>query len=78
MKNCFASLYTDSAIAYRKKIGYSKKKVKLSVGVQKMVRSDLGSAGVVFTLDPISGFRESILVNGSFGLGETVLNLVTP
>ena len=79
VKNCFASLFTDRAIAYRKKIGYDNKKVKLSVGVQKMVRSDLGSAGVIFTLDPISGFKESILVNGSFGLGETVVGgKITP
>lgn len=79
VKNCFASLYTDRAIAYRKKIGYDNKKVKISVGVQKMARSDLGSSGVAFTLDPITGFQGSVLVNGSFGLGENIVGgKVTP
>ena len=79
IKNCFASLFTDRAITYRKKIGYDNSKVKISVGVQKMVRSDLGSSGVAFTLDPISGFKGSILINGSFGLGENVVGgKVTP
>lgn len=79
VKNCFASLYTDRAIAYRKKIGYDTKKVKISVGVQKMVRSDLGSSGVAFTLDPVTGFKGSILVNGSFGLGENIVGgKITP
>ena len=79
VKNCFASLYTDRAIAYRKKIGYDNKKVKISVGVQKMARSDLGSSGVAFTLDPITGFSGSVLVNGSFGLGENIVGgKITP
>ena len=79
VKNCFASLYTDRAITYRKKIGYDNQKVKLSVGVQKMARSDLGSSGVAFTLDPVSGFKESVLINGSFGLGENVVGgKITP
>ena len=79
IKNCFASLYTDRAIAYRKKINYDNKKVKISVCIQKMVRSDLGSSGVAFTLDPISGFKGSILINGSFGLGENIVGgKITP
>ncbi len=79
IKNCFASLYTDRAISYRKKLDYDNTKVKISVGVQKMVRSDLGSAGVAFTLDPDSGFRDIVLVNGSWGLGEMVVRgSVTP
>jgi pyruvate,water dikinase len=79
IKNCFASLFTDRAISYRRKIGYDNKKVKISVGVQKMVRSDLGSSGVAFTLDPISGFKNSVLVNGSLGLGENVVGgKITP
>ena len=61
IKNCFASLFTDRVISYRKKIGYDSKKVKISVGIQKMVRSDLGSSGVAFTVDPTSGFKGSIL-----------------
>ena len=79
VKNCFASLFTDRAICYRKKIGYDSRNVKISVGIQKMVRSDLGSSGVAFTVDPISGFKGSILVNGSFGLGENVVGgKITP
>ena len=79
IKNCFASLFTDRVISYRKKIGYDSKKVKISVGIQKMVRSDLGSSGVAFTVDPTSGFKGSILVNGSFGLGENIVGgKITP
>ena len=79
IKNCFASLFTDRVIAYRKKIGYDTKKVTISVGIQKMVRSDLGSAGVAFSLDPDSGFTESIFINGSWGLGESVVGgTITP
>tara|TARA_R110001606_G_scaffold388247_2_gene553435 strand:+ start:793 stop:3204 length:2412 start_codon:yes stop_codon:yes gene_type:complete len=79
IKNCFASLYTDRVIAYRKKIGYDTKKVTISVGIQKMVRSDLGSAGVAFSLDPDSGFTDAIFVNGSLGLGESVVGgSITP
>lgn len=79
IKNCFASLFTDRVIAYRKKVGYDTKKVTISVGIQKMVRSDLGSAGVAFSLDPDSGFMESIFVNGSLGLGESVVGgTITP
>jgi len=79
IKNCFASLFTNRVIAYRKKIGYDTKKVTISVGIQKMVRSDLGTAGVAFSLDPDSGFTQAIFVNGSLGLGESVVGgTVTP
>jgi len=79
IKNCFASLYTDRVIAYRKKVGYDTKKVTISVGIQKMVRSDLGSAGVAFSLDPDSGFTDAIFINGSLGLGESVVGgTITP
>ena len=79
IKNCFASLFTDRAISYRKKIGYDSKKVKISVGIQKMVRSDLGSSGVAFTVDPTSGFKGAVLINGSFGLGENIVGgKITP
>ena len=70
---CFASLFTDRAIDYRNRNGFDHLKVALSVGVQPMVRSDLGSAGVIFTLDTESGFRDVIVVTGSYGLGETVV-----
>jgi len=72
-KKCVASLFTDRAIKYRDENGFDHMKVALSVGVQKMVRSDKASAGVAFTLDPDSGFREVILVNGTWGLGENVV-----
>ena len=73
IKKCISSLYTDRAISYRK----NKKLdccIKLSVGVQKMVRSDLGSAGVAFSIDTESGFDKVILINGAFGLGEFVVS----
>lgn len=70
---CMASLFTDRAIAYRIDQGFDHLSVKLSVGVQKMVRSDLASSGVIFTLDPESGFRDVILVTSSYGLGENVV-----
>jgi pyruvate,water dikinase len=72
IKNCFASLYTDRAISYRKNIGYTGV-LKISVCVQKMVRSDLGSAGVAFSIDPESGFKDIVVINGSYGLGELVV-----
>jgi pyruvate,water dikinase len=71
--NCFASLFTDRAIAYRIDQGFDHMSVRLSIGVQKMVRSDLASAGVIFTLDPESGFRDVILITSSYGLGENVV-----
>jgi len=70
---CMASLFTDRALVYRAEHGISHREVALSVGVQKMVRSDLGSAGVIFTLDTESGFRDAVLVTGSWGLGEMVV-----
>ncbi len=69
----FASLFTPRAISYRIDMGFDHMKVALSVGVQKMVRADLASAGVVFTLDPETGHRGVILVTSSFGLGESVV-----
>ncbi len=69
----FASLYNDRAIAYRIHQGFDHKQVALSVGIQKMVRSDLGSSGVMFTLDTESGFRDMVFITSSFGLGETVV-----
>ena len=79
IKNCFSSLFTDRAISYRHKINFPQTKVSISVCVQKMVRSDLGSAGVVFTVDPDSGFKDVVIINGSWGLGEMVVGgSITP
>jgi pyruvate,water dikinase len=72
IKNCFASLYTDRAISYRKSINYTAA-FKISVCIQKMVRSDLYSAGVAFSLDPETGFKDIIVINGAWGLGELVV-----
>ena len=72
-KKCVASLFTDRAIKYREENDFEHMKVALSVGVQKMVRSDKASAGVAFTIDPDSGFENVILVNGTWGLGENVV-----
>jgi pyruvate, water dikinase len=72
-KKCFASLFTDRAIAYREEKGFEHMKVALSVGVQKMVRSDLAGSGVLFTLDTDSGFPHVVLINAAWGLGETVV-----
>ena len=69
----FASLYTDRAIAYRVHQGYDHKNVALSVGVQRMVRSDLAASGVMFTLDTESGFRDLVFITASWGLGECVV-----
>jgi pyruvate, water dikinase len=73
VRDCMASLFTDRAIAYRAERGFPHRGVALSVGVQKMVRSDLGSAGVIFTLDTESGFPDVVVLTGAFGLGETVV-----
>lgn len=70
---CLSSLFTDRAIAYRIEKGFSHKKVFISVGVQRMIRSDLASSGVMFTLDTESGFRDVITITGSFGLGENIV-----
>ncbi|MHA3771445.1 phosphoenolpyruvate synthase [Verrucomicrobiota bacterium sgz303538] len=72
-KRCFASLFTDRAISYRVDKGFSHDKIALSVGVQRMVRSDLASSGIMFTLDTESGFRDAVLINASYGLGEPIV-----
>ena len=69
----FASLFNDRAIAYRVHQGFDHSQVALSVGVQTMVRSDVGASGVIFTLDTESGFRDAVLITSSYGLGETVV-----
>ncbi|HUC32367.1 MAG TPA: phosphoenolpyruvate synthase, partial [Ilumatobacteraceae bacterium] len=73
MREVFASLYNDRAISYRVHKGFSHGDVALSAGVQRMVRSDLGSAGVMFTIDPESGFSDAVMITSSYGLGETVV-----
>jgi pyruvate,water dikinase len=75
VRRCFASLFTDRAIAYRidKGFGTGPAAVALSVGVQRMVRSDLASSGVLFTLDTESGFKDVVLINAAYGLGENVV-----
>ncbi len=73
IRACFASLYTDRAIVYRTERGFAHSQVALSVGVQKMVRSDLGSAGVIFTLDTESGFRDVVLITGAWGIAESLV-----
>ncbi|MCL5733275.1 MAG: phosphoenolpyruvate synthase [Patescibacteria group bacterium] len=73
VKKCFASLFTDRAISYRHDRHFDHFKVYLSIGVQKMVRSDLAASGVMFTLDTDSGFRNIVLINASYGLGENVV-----
>jgi pyruvate,water dikinase len=72
-RQCYASLFTDRAISYRVDKGFDHSAVALSIGVQKMVRSDLGAAGVLFTLDTESGFPDVVLINSSYGLGESVV-----
>jgi len=73
VKKCFASLFTDRAIAYREEKGFEHLKVALSVCVQKMVRSDLASSGVMFTLDTETGFENAVLINSIFGQGEMIV-----
>ena len=73
MKHVFASLYNDRAISYRVHKGFTHAEVALSAGVQRMVRSDLGAAGVMFTLDTESGFKDVVFITSSYGLGETVV-----
>ncbi|MBN1828952.1 MAG: phosphoenolpyruvate synthase [Deltaproteobacteria bacterium] len=78
-KKCFASLFTNRAISYREDKGFDHMSIALSIGVQKMVRSDLASSGVIFSIDTESGFKDAILVTGSYGLGETVVQgIVNP
>ncbi len=73
VRRCFASLFNDRAISYRVEHGFDHFKVFLSVGVMKMVRSDLASAGVIFTLDTDTGFRDVVFITGAYGLGENVV-----
>lgn len=76
---CFASLFTDRAISYRARQGYDQLKVALSIGVMPMVRSDLASSGVIFTLDTESGFRNVVTITGTYGLGEFIVQgVITP
>jgi len=72
-KRVFASLFTDRAISYRVDQGFDHMSVALSIGVQKMVRADLGAAGVMFTLDTETGFRDVVFINAAYGLGENVV-----
>ena len=73
VRNVFASLYNDRAISYRVHKGFIHSEVALSVGVQRMVRSDIGAAGVMFTLDTETGFDQVVFITASYGLGETVV-----
>lgn len=78
-RKCFASLFTDRAISYRVDKGFDHMSVSLSIGVQKMVRSDVGASGVIFSIDTESGFKDAILVTAAYGLGETVVQgIVNP
>ena len=73
IKHVFASLYNDRAISYRVHKGFTHAEVALSAGIQRMVRSDLGAAGVMFTIDTESGFKDVVFITSSYGLGETVV-----
>ncbi len=72
-RRCYASLFTDRAISYRETKGFDHLKVALSIGVQSMVRSDLGSAGVMFSIDTETGFNKVVIINAAWGLGENVV-----
>jgi pyruvate,water dikinase len=73
VKQCIASLFTNRAISYRFDKGFDHFSIALSVGVQKMIRSDLGSSGVMFTIDTESGFKNTVLINSIYGLGENIV-----
>ncbi|MBU0879784.1 MAG: phosphoenolpyruvate synthase [Patescibacteria group bacterium] len=73
VKKCIASLFTNRAISYRVDKGFDYSKISLSVGIQKMVRSDLASSGVMFTIDTESGFANTVLINSIYGLGENIV-----
>lgn len=73
IRKCFASLFTDRAISYRQSFGYNHLELALSVCVQKMVRSDLGISGVAFSLDTESGFKDAVVINAAYGLGEMIV-----
>jgi pyruvate,water dikinase len=78
-RRAFASLFTDRAISYRADKGFAEVPIALSIGVQRMVRSDLATSGVMFTLDTETGFRDVVLINASYGLGEPIVQgSVTP
>jgi pyruvate, water dikinase len=72
-KKCFASLFTNRAISYREDKGFDHFKIALSIGVQKMVRSDLACSGVMFSIDTETGFKDAVLITGSYGLGENIV-----
>jgi pyruvate,water dikinase len=72
-RRCYASLFTDRAISYRQTNGFDHFEVALSIGVQRMVRSDLASSGVIFTIDTETGFRDTVLLTAAYGLGENVV-----
>ena len=79
VKKCYASLFTDRAIKYREDNGFEHMKVALSIGIQKMVRADIASSGVCFTLEPESGFTDILLITGIWGLGENIVQgIVSP
>ena len=79
IQRCYASLFTDRAIKYRFDMGFGGMDIAISVGVQQMVRSDLASSGVAFTIDPDSGFQNGIIINSAWGLGENIVQgRVTP
>ena len=79
IKKCMASMFSDRAIAYREEKGFSHLKIALSVGIQKMTRSDLASSGVIFTLDTETGFRNVVLINSIYGIGELIVKgKITP
>ena len=73
VRHCFASLFTDRAIRYRVDNGFDHFKVFNSVGVMKMVRSDLAASGVIFTIDTETGFEDVVFITGAYGLGENVV-----
>ena len=75
VRECFASLFTARAISYRVDKGFDHFAVALSVGVQKMVRSDLAASGVMFSIDTESGFKDAVMINASYGLGENIVQL---
>jgi pyruvate,water dikinase len=72
-KRCFASLFTDRALSYRTDKGFDHSAIALSIGVQRMVRSDLAASGVMFSIDTETGFRDAVLINAAYGLGENVV-----
>src|SRR5277367_6123222 len=79
VRNCFASLFTDRAISYRQNFGYDHFAISISVCIQKMVRSDLAASGVAFSLDTESGFKDVVMIDASYGLGESIVKgLVIP